>query len=236
MSAAALMVETAPTEEEKSKIAADKASNAAVLAAEEARAAALAKANLEAVRVKEQAEKEEVRLLRLPLSSCLASSSKTPHSPNLTLSPHPLVTSSPHRHQTTKAKMAAATSAGEKAAAAKEGAKNKMTKKAGAVKGRKIPKGALDMSDPALEEAWQSVSRDDNDIDWCVWAWHKRHTCMARSVHTRAHDNSTQHKATHSIYDAAGSSCWFDWAAVLAQGALWALQGHVPADGGGDRR
>ncbi len=62
----------------------------------------------------------------------------------------------------------AATSKAEKAAADKAAAKSKMNVKAKKTAARKPPKGALDMSDPALEEAFQKVSDDADNTDW-VW-------------------------------------------------------------------
>jgi hypothetical protein len=32
-----------------------------------------------------------------------------------------------------------------------------------------MPRGELDFSNPELEESWQAVSRDDNDVDWALF-------------------------------------------------------------------
>lgn len=61
-----------------------------------------------------------------------------------------------------------ASTAKEQAVADKAAAKSKMTVKAKKTKARAPPKGALDMTDPALEEAFQKVSDDADDTDW---AW-----------------------------------------------------------------
>ena len=68
-----------------------------------------------------------------------------------------------------QAKQAAATSAAEKKAAEKAEAKANFVKKAKKTGPRTPPKGDLDMSDEALEEAYQKVSDDADDTDW---AWY----------------------------------------------------------------
>lgn len=128
--AAALMVETAPTEEEKAKLRAEKESSAKALAAEEARQ------KVEAEARRHETEKQQRE----------------------------------QKARESEAAIAAAATEKEKKDAERKAAKDKMIKKDGPVqRARKLPSGALDLSDPEVEEAWQQVSRDDNDTDWAVF-------------------------------------------------------------------
>eukprot|EP01051_Picozoa_sp_SAG22_P003730 SAG22_NODE_185_length_15941_cov_8.668034_10_plen_214_part_00 len=173
-------MQPAPTEEEKAKLAAEKANDAATLAAEEARAAAEAKARLEV--------RPAACCCMLHAAACCMLHAVGHPTPAAIEIFYRLLTAACRpagclcvTHQELKSKeqaekeaasqaeLAAATTEQAKAAAGRQLAKDKLTVKAGAVKGRKIPKGALDLSNPELEDAWQKVSRDDDETDWAVF-------------------------------------------------------------------